>query len=65
MARGRGIRRWIDEWHGTAARTAGFGLLAYSAVVDRFKNPALLVGAVGLIALKNVTGKNRDDEDGE
>lgn len=62
--RQRNLQRAIDRWHGTIARSAGLGLLAYAALVDRFKNPALLPGAVGLIFLKNITGKNGNGREG-
>lgn len=54
---GRGsLRSWLDAWHGTVVRYVGVGLLVYAVAVDRFRNPALLPAATGMIFYKNVAG---------
>lgn len=50
-------RRSADELHGTVVRYAGVALLVYAGAFDRFKNPALLPAAMGMIFYKNVVGK--------
>jgi hypothetical protein len=54
-------RRGLDEWFGTVARWAGLGLLLYSLLIDRLRNPALLPTATGLIFLKNVAPNGGGD----
>lgn len=52
----RPSRPGLDTWFPTLARYAGLVLLAYSALIDQGRNPALIPAATGLIFLKNVLG---------
>jgi hypothetical protein len=54
------LRRTIDSWVGTLTQVIGVLILLYAILIDRFKNPALLPGATGLIFLKTVAGKRSE-----
>lgn len=54
------LRRAIDSWVGTLTQVIGLLILLYAILIDRFKNPALLPGATGLIFLKAVAGKRSE-----
>jgi hypothetical protein len=54
--RRRITRRALDSWFPTLARYFGLALLAYAALVDKGRNPALYPAAMGLVFLKTVLG---------
>lgn len=47
------VKEGLDSWFLTIARysalCAGVGLFVYAGAIDRFRNPALLPAATGLI----------------
>lgn len=51
------FRRAVDSWVGTLTQVIGLIILIYAITIDRFRNPALLPAATGLIFLKTVAGK--------
>lgn len=56
-------KRLLDSWFPTVARYIGLTLLAYAALLDRGKNPALIPAATGLVFLKNVLGSGNDGKE--
>jgi hypothetical protein len=52
----RPSRPGLDTWFPTVARYAGLALMAYAALIDQGRNPALIPAATGLIFLKKVLG---------
>ena len=53
-------RRLADQWFPTLIRYGGLVLMAYAALVDRGKNPALIPAATGMIFLKTLYGDQQD-----
>jgi len=49
-------QKQLDRWFPTIVRYAGIALMAYAALVDRGRNPALIPTAVGMILFKTVYG---------
>lgn len=49
----------LDRWFGTVARYTGYALILYAVFIDRFRTPALLPVATGLMVFKNVIGAGK------
>jgi hypothetical protein len=54
------LRRIIDSWVGTLTQVIGVIILMYAVLIDRFRNPALLPAATGILFLKTVAGRGKE-----
>ncbi len=55
------LRRAIDSWVGTLTQVIGLIILLYAVFIDKFKNPALLPAATGILFLKTVAGRRKGE----